>query len=208
MNPSDREDIDLIKKFKQGDESAFELLYNKHKRMIVKLLMSKGVPLDIALDYCQDIFISLFHFFPNRSLKKTFIVFLNQIIHNKVADYYRNRFYGMLYLKHLPQSNQDNKPEDYVFEEQNVNLSIPEESVSQQIEFKDAITHCLKKIENERWRTIILLWIDGYQVKQISEILGMPIGSVSSAIGRCKIPFIKCINANYFHLKKKNNNFL
>jgi len=196
---SSQEDQKLIQKYRLGDVKAFNCLYEKYKQKIVKVLVFKGLPREDALDVCQDIFLNLIDTLKKTVIKESFNAFLNQIIRNKVVDFYRKKKYNLLYILFidaLEPEQVDNNNFKYFLQ----GLSDNHLELEKKIELEDAIDYCLKRENNERWKLLLTLWLDGLKREQIAELSGVPFGSVCSGISRARPPFLECLVENYFRL--------
>lgn len=196
MNSSDKEDLNLIGKFQKGDKDAFGDLYQKYREQVFLFFISKGMLPHEASDASQDIFVNLLKYLKDTRLKYPFKTFLNQIIRNKLADYYRvrHRKNNIFVPNPLESGLEDRNPGTGKID----NFPIDKEiSFDDKFELAEVAHHCLKKIKNERWRTILLMWIQQYKREQISDILNIPIGSVCSCLSRATPIFFACLRKHY-----------
>ncbi|MFM2037397.1 MAG: hypothetical protein RL432_336 [Bacteroidota bacterium] len=88
---SSLEDQELVKLYIRGNEKAFEILVNRHKDRIYRLICSKIRDRDIALDYFQDTFIKVVTTMKSGSYNEEgkFLPWVMRIANNLIIDNYR-----------------------------------------------------------------------------------------------------------------------
>ena len=197
MDKNDQEDSELIRRFKQGDKEAFKKLYQKYRDRTMKILLKQGVPRAETEDYCQDIFLSLIKHFQKNDLRGRFKSFLNQIIRHKIIDFYRKERYILISIYQTLCRISINGEIKIPSTEIEGTLSDKEEQ-NHKFELENIIEHCLKKITNVRWRTVIALWVKDFKREQIANELKITLGSVCSAISRARPEFVECVFQNYY----------
>lgn len=201
MSDSTSDDAELIKQYREGDTKAFEKLYERYKDEVVKIFLIKGLPENDAFDCCQDVFLNLINYLKTEKLRIPFHIFLRKIIKHKVADFYRRKSTSQfivfcLLVQDLSEKNPDELQKFYT------QLHKDSHNQFDFIEFRDAVEVCLQQFKNPRWKLILILWLENFQFDQISELLEIPIGTVSSCLSRCRPLLIECLKLNYFDTSK------
>jgi len=194
LYPNDQEDMQFIDEFQKGNKNSFASLYEKYRNQVFVYFMNNGIPIPEARDATQDVFINILKYLRDNELKGTFKSLLNQSIRNRLTDYYRlaRRRLTIIALELL-----DPESEAFFTQSNDARLFI-HGTDEDSLELVDIITRCLKKIDSQRTRTVLMMWLENYQRDQISEILNMPIGSVASRLSRFKPSFLNCVKKNYF----------
>ncbi len=81
----------LMGQFQGGDESAFTILVNRHKRDIFNFVLLKIKDRDLASDLTQDVFIKLFNSIEQYQPAGKFKSWLLRIAHNVCIDQFRKK---------------------------------------------------------------------------------------------------------------------
>jgi RNA polymerase sigma factor (sigma-70 family) len=194
LNSNDSEDLRLIEEFQTGNKKSFGTLFEKYRSQVFLFFTANGIPTADALDACQDIFINLLKYLKDNRLNCTFKIFLNQIIRNRLADYYRQkkRRANLIDLGILENNFETDDMQT------GIDSVLSDDNFEREYELAEIMVHCLKKIKNERWRTVLTLWVEQYKREQISEMLETPIGSVCSCLSRLRPVFLDCIKKHFF----------
>lgn len=87
---NDVEDIDLLEKFKNGDEGAFETLYSKYSSYVERYINSFIKDKDLAEEMMQEIFIILYKNADKYNGKCKVINYIIAITKKKILVYFRN----------------------------------------------------------------------------------------------------------------------
>jgi RNA polymerase sigma-70 factor (ECF subfamily) len=163
------DDFSIIKKFIDGDQSAFKILVKRHKekvRNIVYLTMSSS---DLVDDIAQEVFITLYRKLKNFRFESQFTTWLYRITVNKCKDHLRKKNVRKIFMplqeggevSHLVTSVEDNDLSKVVMDAVSklpVKLRIP-------LVFKD---------------------IEGFSYQEIAESLECEMGTVKSRIFRAR----------------------
>ena len=86
----DVEDNDLLERFKNGDENAFEILYTKYSRDIVRYINSYIKDTDVAEELMQEVFIILYKKPEKYDGKSKLISYIIGIARKKILVYLRD----------------------------------------------------------------------------------------------------------------------
>jgi len=174
----DQNDFDLIQKYQRGEEQAYSNLFLKYYPLVYKIFIMKGIPHAEAEDLTTEIFIKLIEALKTYRFEKPFQHYLRRIVRNRIFDFYRAKKIAWLPLELEP------------------SLSLKSLS-GVDFDLQEIIDHCLQQIKSIVRRAIILSWLQGYQRKQIAELLNLPIGTVHSNLERGKGQFRNCIQENW-----------
>jgi RNA polymerase sigma-70 factor (ECF subfamily) len=197
LNKNDLEDLELVRSFQNGDEEAFQKIFLKYRKNVLAAFIRQQIPQEDAFDLFQELFIHLYEKLPTLEIQSSFRSFLNAVIRNKIIDFYRKikKFRLLFHIsidEFFVETDKKTNPENQMNYKK-----IAEESP---FDFLNAVEHCLNLLGNPRWKALISLWLDGCRHEQISELLNMPIGSVSSGLYRCIPLFIECMKKHYYNL--------
>jgi len=90
MNYQGHNDKHLINLIKQGDNEAFNMLYNRHFSAVYQRVRYTIPDSDVD-DVTQEIFVAVMHSLRNFEGRAKFSTWLRTLINRQVADYYRKR---------------------------------------------------------------------------------------------------------------------
>lgn len=85
----DTVEIDLLISLREGDQQAFEMLYNRYNDKIYNNILRMVKSSETTQDLLQIVFIKLWHKKESIDLQKSFKSFLYRIAENVVYDYFR-----------------------------------------------------------------------------------------------------------------------
>ncbi len=165
------DDRELVGRALEGDDVAFEYLFNRYRDAIHRLFVQRTGGSDDVDDLLQETFIKVYINLHRYSADYTFGQWVYTIARNTFIDYVRRR--------------QDNLPLDDRFAAPALNTPTPEESVinSQQ---RTQIEHYLAQLA-PRYRPLVRMrFFDEYSSEEIAEKLAMPLGTVKTCIHRAR----------------------
>ncbi|WP_230869360.1 RNA polymerase sigma factor [Iocasia frigidifontis] len=179
MEISDKE---LIKKFRNNDESAFEELVLRYQKKVYNTVLRMLSNLDDASDITQEIFIKVYQNLEKFKGQSSFSTWLFSIAGNHCRDELRKR---QKELKHSSlDSIAEERKETERVSDNNSNYQ-PEERSIQNEQFRD-IEIALSKLSIEYRESLVLRDIQGFTYDEISKILGLPAGTVKSRLSRAR----------------------
>lgn len=163
MKLKGKEEMALIERYKNGDKIALEILiknnYKKLEGYILKLTCNKTLTEDIL----QDTLVSAIKNIDRFKQRAEFSTWLITIASNKYTDYLRKHKETDILLDVVPSS--------YSLENEIVNKD----------EVK-RLLNILKSMPADRRNIFILKHYYGYSYKEISNIIGCPVGTVRSRL--------------------------
>lgn len=169
---TDTDDRILWQRFRQGDEEAFTLLYQRYVRVLYsygkKLIPDEAVVEDLV----QDLFIDLWQ------------------SHSRLADAESPRFYLFRSLRrriHRNGNGRFNEPWDLIDEEFHP-VSLPKENEiiesEQTQKQKDELDAWLKSLPGRQYEVMMLRFYQDFSYSQISQILTINEQSVRNLVQR------------------------
>ena len=174
----------LIRRFQDGDESAFEILVSRYKDRIYNFIYRFVHDVDLAQDLTQDTFLKLFtHKNTYREIAK-FSTWLYTIAQNLARTELRKRNRRKTYsVSDLSTSDR----EFAISSDQNIVV----DKNSDIENFNIVIMDCLVQLSEEFQIMIILRDFQELSYEVISNIMEIPIGTVKSRINRGRIKLTK-----------------
>lgn len=165
----DDEDFVLIKRFKDGDKTAFNKLVAKHKDKVRNLVFLTLGDSDYVDDISQDVFISIFHKLGDFRFESKFTTWLYRITVNKCRDYLRKKRVRSIFV---PMQDSDEGPSTRIR--------------SESIDVPGLVRKAIVRLPDKLRIPLILRDIDGFSYKEIAEKLDCEVGTVKSRIFRAR----------------------
>jgi len=163
------DDFSLVKRFIDGDESAFAILVQRHKekvRNIIYLTMNSANSVD---DIAQDVFLTVYRNLNNFRFESQFTTWLYRITVNKCKDYMRKIKIRNIFT---PIKEAEGKSED--------NITPESKDIS-------GIVHtAIGKLPEKLRVPLLLKDIEGMSYQEIAETVQCEIGTVKSRIFRAR----------------------
>ena len=167
LPPDRRSDEDLIEACNQGDAreatQAFEALYRRHKDFVIRVARRFVSDNDAALDVLQETFAYVLRQFPpageGLTLTAKFTTFLYPVARNTAISLVRKD-------RRFPASD-DVGPDD-----------LP----AVRDRGDGDVSAALDDLPDERREVITLRFVDDLSLKEIADVLGIPLGTVKSRL--------------------------
>lgn len=165
------EDRTLVHLALEGDDVAFEYLFNRYGEAIRRLLIQRVGSADDADDLLQETFIKVYLRLESYNPNYTFGQWLYTIARNTLIDHVRRR--------------PDETPIDERFAAPAATTPTPEESVIR-LQQHSQIEHCLSALPERYGRLIRMRFFEEYSYEEIAEKLQLPLGTVKTQIHRAR----------------------
>lgn len=164
----DRRLVDLVL---EGDDTAFEYLFNRYREAIRRLFVQRLGGANDADDLLQETFVKVYIHIHRYNPEYTFGQWVYTIARNTFVDFIRRR--------------QDDLSIDERFTAPASNTPTPEESVinGQQ---KTQIEHCLQRLSPRYGTLIRMRFFEEYSYEEIAAKLSLPLGTVKTQIHRAR----------------------
>jgi RNA polymerase sigma-70 factor, ECF subfamily len=94
MNDADS-DEDLMNRYREGDASAFERLYRRHKGPLFRYMLRQCSAAAVAEELFQDVWMKLIHARQRYETRARFTTYLYHLAHNRLIDHYRRQSTGI-----------------------------------------------------------------------------------------------------------------
>ncbi len=163
------DDFSLVKRFIDGDESAFALLVQRHKekvRNIIYLTMSSSNSVD---DIAQDVFLTVYRNLNNFRFESQFTTWLYRITVNKCKDYMRKIKIRNIFT---PLKEAEEKTGDTLAPESR--------------DISGIVQKAIGKLPEKLRVPLLLKDIEGMSYQEIAETVQCEIGTVKSRIFRAR----------------------
>ncbi len=177
-----RSESQLVQSARSGDKAAFEQLYRKYNDRIFNFSKRiTGSPED-AGDVTQETFVRAWNALPKLRADETFGVWLHRIALNRSRDTVKKK--GREFTLSIDSGATDAEgapsPLDLVSEE-----PTPEDSLMS-VEDRSAVIRAIDSLSEDHRLVVTLHHLEGMDVEEVSEVLGIPRGTVMSRLSRAR----------------------
>lgn len=163
----DDDDLELARSFARGDDASLRAVYDRWSRLVYTLALRSLGDRSDAEDATQATFVDAWRqhatYDPSRASLATWIV---MIARRRIADAHRSRAQSARVLGALQQRAE------------------PEGAEGPDVSDAVLVAHELELLEPDARRVVTLAFYDDLTHTQISERLGMPLGTVKSHLRR------------------------
>ena len=176
----------LIARAQEGDVSAYNRLVLHYQDIVYNVAYRIMNEPGAADDAAQEAFISAY-----KAIKRfrggSFKSWLLRIVTNSCYDELRRR-------KRRPQSSLEEITEEFespaFLADQD---SVGPEEHRQQVELMDAVQRCMEELPDEQRVATVLCDVEGYDYKEIADIMSTSLGTVKSRISRGRSKLRDCL---------------
>jgi RNA polymerase sigma-70 factor (ECF subfamily) len=154
----DEEDIVLVRRFKDGDEKAFDRLFEKYQVPLYSICYRFSRNEADARDLTQDIFIKVYTNLKKFHEKSKFFTWLYRVAVNTCISFKRKT-----------------KPRQHDYQPHQETVSLDE-----RVRMKIAIDDALVQLPERQRMSFVLHHYDGYTFDEIGDIMGISTGAAKA----------------------------
>jgi RNA polymerase sigma-70 factor (ECF subfamily) len=176
---ANRANLDLIRRAQRGDAEAFASLFHAHKMRIYSLCLRMTNNTAEAEDLAQEAFLQVFRKLATFRAESAFSTWVHRIAVNTVLMHFRKKSPCRVSLEETYCDQRDSKPmrREYGTRDGRLETSIT----------RVALTRAISELP-EGYRVIFILHeVDGYQHREIAELLGCSVGTSKSQLHKAKL---------------------
>lgn len=163
---------ELIERVKSGDESAFEELYHEFYKLAYYFAFKLCHNEADAKDAVQDTFIEIHRSISTLKENSYFKAWMYKIVHSKCKKIFRKNKYIT--------TDFDNEPMIRTITEDRREFT-PEQFVHFTSD-QEALHSCLDQLPSSQRAIIVLFYLEQMSIKEISDIMEIPVGTVKSRL--------------------------
>ena len=169
---------------KEGREPAYRELLARYERPVFTLIFRMVRDRELAEDLSQETFVKVLNNIDRYSTDFKFSSWLFKIANNVTIDHLRKRHLETVSIEGSPDASTPDQ-------EKATALAIvsPGESPLEELESRElgsAIEKAIGKLRPEYRSCILLRHVEAYSYEEISEIVGLPLGTVKTYIHRAR----------------------
>ena len=172
-------DEQLISRFQAGDENAYVELVNRFKDNLINFVYYLLKDEELSEDIVQETFIKVYekkHYYKPIAKFSTWIYTIARNLAN--TELRKKNRAKIMYLSHMKDDNQNHE------------LKSKDQSLISKIENEylfDELHLAIDKLPDNYKTAIILRDIQGLNYEEISNIVGVPLGTIKSRINRARL---------------------
>ncbi|HOY56095.1 MAG TPA: RNA polymerase sigma factor [bacterium] len=171
VNCLDKTDEEIVLLTHEEEEYFACLIKRYEKRLLVYIKRLADLKIDEAEDILQETFIKTFYNLNDFDAGLKFSAWIYRIAHNETINFLRrNKIRATVFLT------------DEEWQKIAVDVDIKEKA-GQKID-AEKIRNLLDKMEQKYQDVLVLKFLEGYDYKEISDILQKPMGTIATLIGR------------------------
>jgi RNA polymerase sigma-70 factor (ECF subfamily) len=167
----------LIARAQQGDEAAFEALFNTHKRRVYSLCLRMTGDTAEAEDLAQEAFLQLFRKISTFRGESAFTTWLHRLVVNVVLMRLRKKGLQQVSLDEVDNSQEEPVKRDYGGDDQRLLGSID----------RIRLAHVIEALPQGYRNVFILHDVEGYEHNEIAQIMGCSIGNSKSQLHKARL---------------------
>lgn len=160
-----KDDADLIRLIKRGDNQAFQKLMERYHQLICHIIWATYPNPDLIDDLIQEVYLSVYKAIPGYKMTGSFKSWVGRITRNKCID-------------HLRTKRETSSLEELADLESNHSLS--DEMLNE--EMREEVRAVLAQLPELYRVTIFLRYYNDFTYNEISETLEIPLGTVMSRL--------------------------
>jgi RNA polymerase sigma-70 factor (ECF subfamily) len=170
----------------KGERDAFKRLVERYQRRIVQLALSMVKDRDEAMDIAQETFVRVHRYLPSFKGDSSFFTWTWRIATNLCLDSARKR--SKVERVGLPAHGDDEQ--DAEFEAGMEPLSsalVGPQRAAENRELREALGTAMNQLSENHRAILLLREVDGLSYEELSEVLGVPKGTVMSRLFHARL---------------------
>jgi RNA polymerase sigma-70 factor (ECF subfamily) len=179
------EESALVEKSRQGDTAAMESLILRYQNRIYNVILKICANRDDAAELSQQTFVQIIENIKDFKQRSGFYTWAFRIAVNLTLSYCKRK--GKIVFGSLDSQNEDSDDAKRVLKKIISNDMSPDPAVlAQNKELCELVTRQLEKLTDEHRIVLVLRDIEGMDYAQISQVVGVELGTVKSRLSRAR----------------------
>jgi RNA polymerase sigma-70 factor (ECF subfamily) len=179
------QDLELVKRCLAGEDSAWEALLRAHSTKIYNLCYRFTGNASQAEDLTQEVFIKIYQTLKSfDAAQGAFTTWLNRIARNHLVDHYRRTKKDRI---------TDSIEDKFEKAEEKPAAGLDPMAQLESREIRVLLQAALSLLSPEMREAVILRDLEGLEYQEISQVLGVPEGTVKSRINRGRLELARIL---------------
>ena len=185
-------DAALVERFKEGDRSAFAEIVRRYQDRVYGLCLRWMGDRQVAEEVAQDVFLALFKALARFRGDAQLSTWIYRVVinHCKNRRLYRKRRHVSRHEPLEGDRDDDGPTRQFAHDGPGTDATVHRSEASQ------VLQEGLEKLDEEQRRIIVLRDVEDLSYEEISEILGLPRGTVKSRLHRARSQLARHISRN------------
>jgi len=175
MQPSDE---DLMLRFKDGDQNAFNVLARRWEKPLLNLCYRFLQDIEKAKDVRQEVFLRVYKAAKRYKPSAKFSTWVYRIATNRCLDELRNEKRRNEIALETPY--QDKAGRMWLLEETLADKSTLPDKIAERNEIAQIVRQAIAQLPDQQRAVVIMRHYEGLKFKEIAEIMGCPESTVKS----------------------------
>lgn len=177
--PDSQTDLQLVRKVRNGDRAAFDLLVVKYQSRVASIISRYVYDSQEVMDLTQEAFIKAYRAIDRFRGDSAFYTWLYRIAVNTAKNYLESR-------SRRPQSSVDSAEAENFDDGRRLRDIASPERLLQRDQLQKELSNAIASLPEELRSAFLLREYDGLSYEDIARILECPIGTVRSRIFRAR----------------------
>ena len=160
----------LMLRYQEGDVSAFEILYARHKGPLHRYFRRHGAAQALCEEMFQDVWLSLIRNHQSYRVEAKFTTYLYHLAHNRLIDHFRR------HARALIDSDED------LIEHVAADRGMEPDAMAELAEQSHRLQAAVASLPCEQREVFLLRAESGLSVEEIAEVLGVPYETTKSRL--------------------------
>lgn len=171
----------LVERAKRGDVEAFEQLIGQYEKKVFNEAYRLTNNREDASDIAQEAFVRVYTSLSDFRGESSFATWLQRIVRNACYDEYRKR-----QRQRSVSLDESVAVEDGALNRQLADATDGPEQALERVETQRVVHESINQLEEEYRIVLVMRDIQGYAYNEISELLGINLGTVKSRLNRAR----------------------
>ncbi len=172
------DDRELMQRYAEGDERAFTILFERHRRPLYNFILRRCGRRDVADELLQDVFLRIIKSSASYKPTAKFTTWAYTIARNACIDAARSRSRAQL---HSLQRTVDGEDSGQTHQDRLVDDNARSAGVdSDRHHFRDRLQQALDKLPDKQREVFVLREISGLTFREVAEVVDAAVPTVKS----------------------------
>jgi RNA polymerase sigma-70 factor (ECF subfamily) len=177
--PRQPDEAGLVRLAQRGDGEAYAELVRRHQRRVFSLAISILRRHEDAEDVAQQVFLKAYVSLPRFDCRSALSTWLYKITANECWDHLRRR-------RSRPQLLEAELSEAQAYAVENVSTVEGATGPAERVALRQQVENLLAQLGEQDRQMLILREVEGFSVKEVSEILGVNVNTVKVRLFRAR----------------------